>query len=194
MSKVNMALLYSFTGRPELASDVINLRWYLLYCSVYIFSIWDSYRGCVDTNKLSLLADHEDAAFSCFKMNILDYQFLDKRKPWNAVIWSVLMPGLGQILVGRVHLACFILTWWIAITYNSHLIEAVHYTCLGEFHQATGVLNPQWVLFMPSIYVFAMYDSFINTVEINKLMKIEQKQYLKREYQKRDLQTILRRA
>jgi hypothetical protein len=193
-SKVNLALFYNFTGRPELAESVINLRWYLLYGAVYIFSIWDTYRGCVDSNKLSLLADHENAPLSCVKMNALEYQFLDKRKPWNAVIWSVLMPGLGQILVGRVPMAFFILAWWIAISYNSHLIEAVHYTLLGNFRQATAVSNPQWVLYMPSIYFFAIYDSFITTVEFNKLMKIEQIQYLKREYQKRDLQTILKRA
>jgi hypothetical protein len=50
MAKVNEALLYTFTGRPELAQDVINIRGYLLYCAVYIYSIWDSYRGCVDSN------------------------------------------------------------------------------------------------------------------------------------------------
>jgi hypothetical protein len=193
-SKVNMALFFSFTGRPELAQDVINLRWYLLYGSVYIFSIWDSYRGCVDGNKLAVLADHENAPIPCFKMNILEYVSLDKRKPWNAVMWSVLMPGLGQIFVGRVHLAFFILTWWIVISYQSHLIEAVHYTCLTDFHQATAVLDPQWALFMPSIYGFAIYDSFVNTVEMNKLMKVEQIQYLKKEYQKIELQTILRRV
>jgi hypothetical protein len=193
-SKVNLALFYTFTGRPEKAKDVIELRWYLLYEAVYIFSIWDSYRTTVEINKLSLLADHEAAPFSAFKMNVLDIQFLDKRRPWHAAVWSCFMPGLGQILIGRIPMAFFILIWWIAISYNSHLIESIHYMFLGDFRRSTAILNPQWALFMPSLYCFSVYDAYVNTVEFNKLFKLEQSRFLKAEYQQIKLQTILKKV
>jgi hypothetical protein len=192
MSKVNLAIFYNFTGRPEMAKEIIDIRWYLLYESVYIFSVWDSYRACVETNKLSLLADHENAEIPCYKMSVLEIQYLDRQKPVHTVVWSCFMPGLGQIFMGRIPMAFFILIWWIAISYNSHLIEAIHYTMLCDFNSAKAVLNPQWALFMPSIYCFAIYDAYTNTVEYNKLFKIEQTQFLKREYQQRSLQSILK--
>lgn len=192
LSKLNQALFYTFTGKFEMAAQVINIHWYLLYSAVYIFSIWDCYRTTVDTNKLSLLADYEDAPISCYKMNALEYEYLDKRKPLNSVLWSCLMPGLGQILIHRITIAFFILIWWIVIAYFSHMAAAIHYTFLGNFREATSVLNLQWTLFLPSIYFFSIYDAYINTVEFNKLFKIEQSRYLRLKYQQISLESMIK--
>ena len=60
-AKINLAVFYSFTGRFNLARQVVDTRWLLLYIAVYAYSVWDAYRGTVDTNKLNLLAEREDA-------------------------------------------------------------------------------------------------------------------------------------
>lgn len=54
---INEAMVYSFTGRFDMAKDALEPRWMLLYIPVYLFAIWDSYRTTVDLNKLYLLAD-----------------------------------------------------------------------------------------------------------------------------------------
>ncbi|HEY0827230.1 MAG TPA: hypothetical protein VGE40_03975 [Bacilli bacterium] len=182
-AEVNLSMYYSFTGQFELAKQTIDLRWYLLYTSVFVFAIWDSYRTTVDSNNLFTLARREGAPISAFKMNVLEFNYLDKRKPWNSAIWSALMPGTGQLLIHRIPTAFFILIWWIAIAYYSHLIQGFHYTLLGDFSKATKVLDVHWLLFMPSIYMFSIYDAYINTVEFNKVFESEQASFLKKGYQ-----------
>jgi hypothetical protein len=49
--------------------------------------------------------------------------------------------------------------------------------------EATSVLKPEWLLFIPSHYGFALYDSYINTVENNKLFEKELRGYLQENYQ-----------
>jgi hypothetical protein len=54
---------------------------------------------------------------------------------------------------------------------------------LGDFKQAKSVLDMQWLLNMPSVYFFAMYDAYANTVANNKLYDWEQSKFLKRQYE-----------
>jgi hypothetical protein len=63
------------------------------------------------------------------------------------------------------------------------LLPCFHYTLLGDFQQAKSVLDMQWFLDVPSVYLFAMYDAYANTVENNKLYNWEQSKFLKRDYQ-----------
>lgn len=185
-AKLNLALVYSFTGHFHLAKEVLNTRWILLYISVYLFAIWDSYRSTVDLNKIYLLADHEKSAIVNFNIKALEINYLDKREPWVAVVWSAFMPGLGQLYIHRVVAAFFILVWWILFNYFSHFLEAVTLILLGDFAKATDAVSgqhAQWLLFMPSVYGFAIYDAYVNTVENNKLFEDEQRDFLKKTYQ-----------
>lgn len=180
---INLAILYTFTGRYQLAKEVLDTRWLLLYNAVYIFAIWDSYRTTVDLNNNYILAEREDAEIQAFRINSLEINYLDKRHPWVAAFWSLLMPGVGQLYLHRLVNALFTLTWWIAILYFSNALPAIHLTFLGEFEQAKNVLNEHWTLNISSVYLFGMYDAYINTVENNKLFDWEQAKFLKKNYQ-----------
>ncbi|MFD1637154.1 hypothetical protein [Evansella tamaricis] len=81
-AKVNLAMVYSFTGEFEKAKEVINTEWVLLYIPVYIASIWDSYRKSVDINKIYVLANKDKAPIVPFKLGAMGLNFLDKRQPW----------------------------------------------------------------------------------------------------------------
>jgi hypothetical protein len=59
-ANLNLAILYSFTGRIEMAKEIVNNRWLLLY-SRFVFAVWDSYRLTVKQNQLALLADRNEA-------------------------------------------------------------------------------------------------------------------------------------
>lgn len=60
-AKVNLSIMYSLQGNFEMAKQEVNLRWFFLYVPLYVYAIWDSYRGTVDINKLYILSDREDA-------------------------------------------------------------------------------------------------------------------------------------
>lgn len=182
-SQINLAMVYSFNGQFEMAKEVLNTRWLLLYIAVYINSIWDSYRQTVDINKHYLLAEFENVTIVPFKMNGLALNYLDKRNPWVALLWSMLFPGLGHLYLHRMMAGFFLITWCIIIAYFSKILQGIHYTFAGSIDQAIAVLNPEWTLFLPSIYCFAAYEAYTICVEYNKLYKKEQRQFLVKNYQ-----------
>ncbi|MBM6616824.1 hypothetical protein [Bacillus suaedaesalsae] len=181
-ANVNLAMIYSFQGDIELAKSVLDTRWLLMYIPVYIFGIWDSYRTTVDLNKVYLLADREDHRYNTFSIGSLEINYLDKRNPVFAVLWSLFVPGLGQLYLHRILTSFFVIIWVVIFFYNSHALEGVSLLLLGEIQKATSALDPEWLLFLPSVYGFAIYDSYMNTVENNKLFKKEQRKFLNEHY------------
>lgn len=192
-SHVNAAIAYSFMGEFDKVQEVLDTRWLMLYLPTYFFAIWDSYRTAVDLNKITLLAQREKHTFNSFSITALEINYLDKRKPLTALIWSFLMPGMGQLYIHRIIAAFFVLIWFIVISYYSHFVEGMNYLLMGEVQQATQVFNKEWILFLPSIYGFAAYDAYVNTVENNKLYIREQREYLRKQYQSPEFQIQLKK-
>lgn len=182
-AKINLAIFYSFTGQFELAKNVLDKRWVLLYISVYVYAIWSSHRLSVEINKYSILADREKSPIIPMKISAAGINFLDKKNPWLSTIGSALMPGTGQTYNHELFTGFFVLAWWITIIYFSHLLEAIHLSAFGAFKQAAAITDPQWILFLPSIYLFAIYEAYVVTVELNKLYGIEQSRFLENNYQ-----------
>jgi hypothetical protein len=184
-SNLNEAMVYSFGGNFDAAREVLEPRMVLMYIPVYLFAIWDSYRTTVDLNNIYTLAKREDARFNSFSLGPLGINYLDKRKPIMAFAWSMTMPSLGQFYVHRIPLAIFILIWTALFTYYSHFFESLVYLLNGNLVQSTGVLEAQWLLYLPSFYFFSIYESYVSTVENNKLFEDEQRKYLRSFYQKK---------
>ncbi len=183
-AKVNLAIMYSISGNFDLAKHAINTRWLLLYLAVYTYSAWDSYRGAVDMNKLYILADREDAPIKPFIINSLDLNFLDKRSPWLAAVWSALMPGLGNLYLHKIIQGLFFVAWTVAVLYFSHGLQAFYFTMIGYFDYAKNIADMQWLLYFPTVYGFQIYDSYVSAVENNKLFEKEQSKWLRDNYQK----------
>jgi hypothetical protein len=182
-SNLNLGILYSLTGRPELAKEVVDPNWLLFYVPIYIFSIWEGQKLAVDLNKYSILADREDSNMIPFTISGLEIAFLDKKKPWMAMALSLLAPGLGHLYTHRIPASFYTLMWWITIVYMGHLMECIHLTAVGDFAGAIAVSDPEWLIFLPSIYTFSIYDSYVNTVEYNRLFDKEQQRFLINNYQ-----------
>ncbi|URZ03191.1 hypothetical protein [Clostridium felsineum] len=180
---VNMLILYSFLGDFEKAKHVVDIQWLSFYIPVYLFAVWDSYRTTIDLNHAYILSAREDAEIKPFIIGAMEINYLDKRKPWVATIWSLLIPGGGQLYIHRLINAFFIVVWWIIICLNAKFLSSMHYTLLGDFQKAKSLVDMQWLLNIPSLYFFAMYDAYVNTVENNKLFDWEQSKFLNKEYQ-----------
>jgi hypothetical protein len=185
-ANVNLSIMYSLLGRFDLAKQVISTRWFLLYVSLYMFAMWDSYRGTVDLNKQYLLADREDAPVHPVVMKTLDTNFLDRQMPALSAGLSLLMPGLGHLYVHKVMTGLFFITWTIFVIYMSHALQAVQYTMTGSFALARGVVDMQWLMFLPSIYGFVLHDAYVTAVEQGKLFQKVQSRFLRDKYQQRE--------
>jgi len=182
-AKVNEAILFSFTGRFDMAKEIVDNRWLLLYVLVFIFAIWDSYRLALQFNQLAILGDRDEQTLPPVSMSFMEINALDHRSPWVAVVWSLVAPGLGHIYTHRIPTGFFLIIWWIAIAYFSFLFQSSQYSALGLFEQAKTIVDPEWLMYLPSIYGFAAYDAYVNTVEYNRLFEKEQAAFFKHNYQ-----------
>jgi len=150
---INLAILYSLVGDFEMAKEIVNINWAILYIPTYIFAIYDSYETAIDINNNFILATREDAEVVPFKVGALEINFLDKKTPWVAAAWSLISPGTGQLYVHRIIVASFILIWVVVVSYFSKLLPAIQYSLLGQLDKAKSVIDWQWYLNIPSIYV-----------------------------------------
>jgi len=183
---INLAILYSLTGKFEMAKNIIDINYALLYIPTYIFAIYDSYETTIDLNNNYILAAREDAVIEAFKVGSLEINFLDKKTPWVAAAWSLISPGAGQLYIHRIVVAAFVLIWVIVVAYFSKILPAIQYSLMGQLAKAKSVVNWQWLLNIPSIYVYSMYDAYTNCVEGNKLFDWEQSKFLRTNYQNKN--------
>ncbi|MBG9585981.1 hypothetical protein [Cytobacillus firmus] len=188
MIHLNLAMVYSFIGDIQKAKDVIDIRYMHLYIPVYIFAIWDSYRTTVDMNKIFLLNEKDAGAIKRLVIKPFEINYLDKRDPISAILWSLTIPSLGQLYIHRIFGAFFTLVMTVVLVHFSHFIEAFHYLLIGELKKSSQVLNAQWLLYLPSFYFSTLYDTYMNVVENNKLYDTEQKKFLRKYYQTNSFQ------
>ena len=181
-AKINLGILYSFTGRFDLAKEIIDTRLLMLYAPVFIFAVWDSYRLTLQLNQLSLLADSNNETIQPVSVSSMEINVLDKRAPWVAVVWTLIAPGLGHLYTHRIPTGFFLLVWWMVIAYNSFLFQAAQFTAFGFFEHAKAIVDPQWLMYLPSIYCFAAYDAYVNAAEYSRLFEKEQAAFLKKKY------------
>ncbi|NBD23027.1 hypothetical protein [Paenibacillus glycinis] len=183
LAHLNTAVMYSLNGDIAQTKAILDERYICLYVPLYLFAIWDSYRTAADENMIHLLAKRENAKFTTFSMSAFSCNFISKKKPWIAFVWSMALPSLGQLYIHRVIGAFLILMNTIIVIYNSHLVEGIHNCLLGDFSRVRAIVDAQWTLYFPAIYFFGIYDAYSNTVELAKLFSSEQADFLKRHHQ-----------
>jgi hypothetical protein len=190
LSNINTAIFYSFTGEFEKAKEVIVLRYFFLYVSVYVFAIWDSYQRAVVLNKEFQLAYFQAKSICSFHMSTMEINPLNIKVPWVAAVWAFWLPISGYIYLQRLPAVLFGFIWWLVVLHFSHFLEGLYYSLVGEFNRAKEVLDPQWFLYLPSIIMFPTYNSYQMAVENNNLFVLEQSQFLKSHYQKGDFEEL----
>lgn len=181
--QLNRAIYYSMIGKAPLALEMMREEGLWLYITVYVYSIWDCYRRANAYNKYYILACREGYHIKMKNFCSFEINILEKRKPVLALFWSALTPGLGHIYLNRLPSIIFGLVLWIYAAYYAKLYPCILYTAGGWFGKVHAAADPQYFLYLPSLYVFIIYDSYVNTVEYNKLMDKEQALFLERDYQ-----------
>ncbi|REE81203.1 hypothetical protein A8990_11937 [Paenibacillus taihuensis] len=81
-SRFNVAILYALTGRFQDATEILKHTqvdyWILTYGSVFVFTIFHSYKSAVATNELVGLVNTENAPLNTFFISQLEWNYLSK--------------------------------------------------------------------------------------------------------------------
>lgn len=182
LSGLNTAIYHSMIGDFEMAKQILNKKWVIAYISPYIFAIWDSYQRSVQLNSDYRIAMKRGYAIISKDFSIFGLNRHCHKKPILSVLWTVIAPGSGHIYINRL-LVIFLLPIFVLIVHFSHFIQGIYQTMIGDFEQAKQTMNPQWLLYLPSIYCFISYDVFVQTLSNNRLYQMTQKRFLEKNYQ-----------
>lgn len=81
-------------------------------------------------------------------------------RQWEAILWSVALPGFGQLLNHQFLKGALFIFLEFLINSQSHFNDSIRFSFLGEIEKAVQVTNYQWLMFYPCLYFFAMWDCF----------------------------------
>ncbi|MCA0757053.1 hypothetical protein KP806_18485 [Paenibacillus sp. N4] len=182
LAHINEALVYSLSGRFAEAIEILEPRWTYGYLLVYMICIWDAYRSALHNNQLVQLAELENSRIRPFFIGRSEIQYLERKSPVKAAVFSFAFPGMGHFYNHRIGLACYAIFWWWVYLTLSHLHEACYLLFYGQIQASTQMLHPHWLLFMPSVMGGAVYHSFATALEHNQLFCVEQRQYFADRY------------
>lgn len=76
------------------------------------------------------------------------------------LLWSIALPGFGQILNGKLIKGILIIFLEILINLQANFNEVIILSFHGEIVSAIEQTNYKWLMFYPCLYFFAMWDAF----------------------------------
>lgn len=95
------------------------------------------------------------------------------RNPWVSVWWSAAFPGFGHILLNSYIMGFALIIFEYLMNTLSNLNLGIYYSMIGEIDKAKEVINKRFFFGYMGVYIFAMFDCYRRTVELNKKFIIE---------------------
>lgn len=182
LGHVNEAIVYTFCGQFDSAKAVLQPRWMYGYLVIYFFTIWQTYRSAITMNRLSHLAELENKRIDGERIYSFDVMYLERKSPVMGALWSIGFPGLGLLYNHRIFLGIYALLWWWIKATLSHTYDSLYLLLTGHLKESIAVLDPQWLLFMPSVWGGSIYGSYMMAADQNHLFKVEQRQFFAERY------------
>lgn len=182
LGHVNEAMVYTFCGRFDLVRASLQPRWMYGYLVIYLYAIWNSYRSAITFNRLSHLAELENTRIVGLVIHPVEIQYLERKNPITGAFWSLAFPGLGQLYNQRVSLGIYAILWWWIFTTLSHTYDSLFLFLSGRLEESITLLDPQWLMFMPSVTGGSVYYAYITAVDQNHIFMTEQKQFFAEQY------------
>ncbi|WHH60804.1 hypothetical protein [Petroclostridium sp. X23] len=172
---INLAIFYTFTGNFVKANHVLNERWALFYMAVWVFAMHDAWRLTIEGNRICELEEaQEKRYFKRMRLALFSVNMLDQRIPSLAAFFSTILGGSGQLYNGQFVKGFILIGWTMVINYYAQTNHLLSKFFLGKQIYLQNI-DWQWLLFLPSIYGFCIWDSYLCAVEINKLLVEEQR-------------------
>ncbi|PLR89121.1 hypothetical protein [Bacillus sp. T33-2] len=76
------------------------------------------------------------------------------------LIWSIALPGFGQLLNGKYVKGILFILLEVVINVQANFNEVIYFSFNGEIEKAISAADYQWLMFYPCLYFFAMWDAF----------------------------------
>ena len=80
--------------------------------------------------------------------------------PYEKLLWSIALPGFGQLLNGKYIKGILFIFLEIIINVQGNFNEIIMLSFQGEIEKAIVQANYQWLMFYPCLYFYAMWDAF----------------------------------
>lgn len=90
------------------------------------------------------------------------------RSPLISALWSVAIPGFGQLYIGDYVVGTILVILEFTINVKANLNLTILYSFKGQFHYAADTADFQWILFYPCIYAFSIWHAYNEALEINR--------------------------
>lgn len=78
----------------------------------------------------------------------------------EVLLWSIALPGFGQILNGKFLKGLLLISLEFLINVQSNLNEVIISSFIGHINEAITRTNYQWLMFYPCIYMFGIWDAY----------------------------------
>jgi len=98
--------------------------------------------------------------------------YIEERNPWTVVWWSAAFPGAGHLLLCKYVSGILLMFWELVINVKAHINEAIYYSMIGQFELAKMTIDTRWFLLYSAVFVFAMWDCYSTTIDLNKYSQL----------------------
>jgi len=85
---------------------------------------------------------------------------MDRENRIEKILWSIALPGLGQILNGKLLKGLIFIVLEVLINVKANLNEVIILSFQGATPEAVERTNYQWLMFYPCVYMFAIWDAY----------------------------------
>lgn len=86
----------------------------------------------------------------------------------EAVMWSIALPGFAQLLTGNLIKGILFVVLEFLVNVYSNFNKGIMLSFLGETDRALQVMDVQWLMFYPCLYMFAMWDAYRSVMPENE--------------------------
>src|SRR3954451_20819204 len=80
--------------------------------------------------------------------------------PYEKLLWSIALPGFGQLLNGKYAKGIIFIFLEFLINIQANFNEVIRLSFHGNIEEAIAQADYQWLMFYPCLYFYAMWDAF----------------------------------
>ena len=85
---------------------------------------------------------------------------MSREERMGKALWSIALPGLGQLLNGKFLKGLLLIILEILINVQSNFNKVIIYSFQGDIKSAIDQTNYQWLMFYPCLYMFSIWDAY----------------------------------
>jgi hypothetical protein len=85
---------------------------------------------------------------------------MERERKAEAIFWSIAFPGFGQLLNKKYFKGFIFIVLEILVNVQARLNLAIIPSFYGKGDVSNELINYQWIMFYPCLYLFSMYDAY----------------------------------